>query len=84
VKPADGYGPVDEKAFQEVPRDRIPAEAQKAGAMLMTKSPDGRSIAMRVREVKDKTVIVDLNHPLAGKTLSFDVKVKDIRAAEAR
>jgi FKBP-type peptidyl-prolyl cis-trans isomerase SlyD len=84
VKPEDGYGPVNEKAFQEVPREKIPAEAQKAGAMLMTKAPDGRSIAMRVHEVKDKTIIVDLNHPLAGKTLHFDVKIKDISAAATR
>ena len=84
VKPEDGYGPINDKAFQEVPREKIPAEAQKAGAMLMTKAPDGRSIAMRVSAVKDKTVVVDLNHPLAGKTLNFDVKIKDIKAAEAR
>jgi len=50
----------------------------------MTKAPDGRSVAIRVHEVKEKTVVVDLNHPLAGKTLNFDVKIKDIKAAEAR
>jgi FKBP-type peptidyl-prolyl cis-trans isomerase SlyD len=50
----------------------------------MNKSPDGRGIPMRVHEVKDKTIVVDFNHPLAGKTLNFDVKVTDIKAAEAR
>jgi len=39
---------------------------------------------VRVHEVKEKTVIVDLNHPLAGKTLNFDVKIKEVRAAEAK
>jgi FKBP-type peptidyl-prolyl cis-trans isomerase SlyD len=39
---------------------------------------------VRVHEVKEKTVVVDFNHPLAGKTLNFDVKVMDIRAAEAK
>jgi FKBP-type peptidyl-prolyl cis-trans isomerase 2 len=38
--------------------------------MLMSKSPQGQPITMRVHEVKDKTVVVDLNHPLAGKTLA--------------
>jgi FKBP-type peptidyl-prolyl cis-trans isomerase SlyD len=52
--------------------------------MLMSKSPQGQAIAMRVHEGKDETVVVDLNHPLADKTLNFDVKVTDIRAAEAR
>ena len=84
VKPEDGYGMPNEKAFQEIPREKIPAEAQKAGAMLMTKAPDGRALQLRVHEVKEKTIVVDFNHPLAGKTLSFDVKIKDIRAAEAR
>jgi FKBP-type peptidyl-prolyl cis-trans isomerase 2 len=39
---------------------------------------------MRVHEVKDKTVVVDLNHPLAGKMLNFDVKVTDIKTAEGK
>jgi FKBP-type peptidyl-prolyl cis-trans isomerase SlyD len=52
--------------------------------MLMTKSPQGQPIAMRVHEVKEKTVVVDLNHPLAGKTLTFDVKVTDIKSAETK
>jgi FKBP-type peptidyl-prolyl cis-trans isomerase 2 len=38
----------------------------------------------RVYEAKDKTIVVDLNHLLAGKTLNFDVKVTDIKAADAR
>jgi FKBP-type peptidyl-prolyl cis-trans isomerase SlyD len=84
VKPEDGYGMPSEKAFQEIPRDKIPAEAQKAGAMLMSKAPDGRAVQLRVHEVKEKTVVIDFNHPLAGKTLNFDVKVKDIQAAETR
>jgi FKBP-type peptidyl-prolyl cis-trans isomerase 2 len=49
-----------------------------------TKSPQGRAIAMRVHPVKEKTVVVDLNYPLVGKTLNFDVKVTDIKAAEPK
>jgi FKBP-type peptidyl-prolyl cis-trans isomerase SlyD len=84
VRPEDAYGIPDEKAFQEFPKDKVPSEAQKVGAMLMTKSPDGRMIPIRVHKVTDKTVVVDFNHPLAGKTLNFDVKVKDIKAAETK
>ncbi len=84
VKPEDGYGMPDPAAFQEIARDKIPPEGQKPGAMLMSKTPDGRAVPIRVHEVKDKTVVVDLNHPLAGKTLNFDVKIKDIKSAEAR
>ena len=80
VKPEDGYR-VDPKAFQEIPKDKLPPEAQKVGTMLATKGPQGETIAMRVHEVKEKTVVVDFNSPLAGKTLNFDVKVTDIQAA---
>jgi len=52
--------------------------------VLATKGPQGETIAMHVHEVKDKTIVVDLNHLLACKTLNFDVKVTDIKAAEAR
>lgn len=84
VKPEEGYGMPSKQAFQEIPRETIPAEAQKAGATLMAKGQDGRAIPIRVHEVKEKTVVVDFNHPLAGKTLNFEVKIKDIRAAETK
>jgi FKBP-type peptidyl-prolyl cis-trans isomerase SlyD len=84
VKPEDGYGMPSEKAVQEIPREKIPAEALKEGETLMMKAPDGRAIPIKIAKVNEKTVVVDLNHPLAGKTLHFDVKVKDIKAAEAR
>ena len=84
VKPEEGYGLPNEKAIQEIPREKVPAEAQKEGATLMMKAPDGRAMPIKVAKVKEKTVVVDLNHPLAGKTFHFDIKVKDIKAAEAR
>jgi FKBP-type peptidyl-prolyl cis-trans isomerase 2 len=49
--------------------------------MLMSKSPDGRGIPqLSLHEAKDKTIVVDLNHLLAGKRLNFDVKVTDSTA----
>ena len=45
----------------------------------MGRGPDGRVLYPRVSEVKDETVVLDFNHPLAGKTLTFDVKVLDIK-----
>jgi FKBP-type peptidyl-prolyl cis-trans isomerase SlyD len=84
VRPEDGYGMPDEKAFQEFPKEKVPPEAQKVGAMLMTKSPEGRMLPVRVHKVTDNTVILDFNHPLAGKTLHFDITVKDIKATDVR
>lgn len=79
VKSADGYGDVDEKAVQEVKKSMIPEGARKVGAQLEAKSPDGQSMFPRVTEVREETVILDFNHPLAGKTLIFDVTVLDVK-----
>ncbi len=81
VKPEDGYGPVNPNLFQEVPKDKVPPEGLKVGTVLSARGPQGQVIPVRIREIKDKTVVVDLNHPMAGKTLVFDVKVLDVQDA---
>jgi FKBP-type peptidyl-prolyl cis-trans isomerase 2 len=83
VKPDEAYGPVNKDAFHEVPKEKIPPDGLKVGAMLATKGPDGQVIPVRVAEIKDKTVVMDFNHPMAGKTLVFDVKIVDIQPASA-
>lgn len=74
----NGYGPVNPAAFQEVPLDKLPEDARVAGTMLMAGGPDGQEHPVRVHEVKEETVVLDFNHPLAGKTLNFDIKVLSI------
>lgn len=81
VKPEDGYGPINPQAFQEIPKEKLPADALKVGTMLMAQGPQGQGVPVRVHEIKENTVIMDFNHPLAGKTLSFDIKITDIKAA---
>ena len=83
VKPEDGYGKVDPNAVQEVPKDKIPPNALQVGAVLAARSPEGMVVPMTVREIKEKTVVMDMNHPMAGKTLVFDIKVVDIQPAPA-
>ena len=84
VKPEDAYGAISSKAYQEVPKEKIPVNGLKVGAILAAKSPEGRVIPMRIHEIKEKTVVMDMNHPLAGKTLVFDVKVVDIQPRHHR
>jgi FKBP-type peptidyl-prolyl cis-trans isomerase SlyD len=79
VKPEDGYGLVDPKGFQEVAKEQIPANGMKVGATLAAKGPQGQEIPVRIHEIKEKTVVLDLNHPMAGKTLLFDIKILDIQ-----
>jgi FKBP-type peptidyl-prolyl cis-trans isomerase SlyD len=79
VKPEDGYGKINPQAFQEVPKEKIPANGLKVGAILTAQTPNGGTVPMRVHEIKEKTVVMDMNHPMAGKTLDFNVKVVDIQ-----
>ncbi|MBI3611494.1 MAG: peptidylprolyl isomerase [Nitrospirae bacterium] len=82
VKPEDGYGEVDPNAFREIDKSRIPPEALVVGTPLDGSDPSGRPIHARVREIKESTVVLDFNHPLAGKILLFDVKVLGIQRSD--
>jgi FKBP-type peptidyl-prolyl cis-trans isomerase SlyD len=83
VVPAEaGYGEYDEGLVLEIERRELPAASGvKVGDELVAESPDGDEIAMSVVEVRDESVIVDANHPLAGVTLRYSVAVREIRAA---
>ena len=75
VNPEDGYGPVDPTAQTEVPKEMLPPNALTVGTQLVARSPVGETLLVRIKEIKETTVIIDLNHPLAGKTLFFNLKV---------
>ena len=74
VKPPDGYGDVNPQAIQEIPKEKMPQDI-KIGTQLHGKDGSGQDVRPIVREIRDHTVLLDFNHPLAGKTLFFDVKV---------
>jgi FKBP-type peptidyl-prolyl cis-trans isomerase SlyD len=83
VAPADGYGEFDSAQIVEVPRDQFTGVADLAVGMQFTASgPEGQRI-VTVTKVGLETVTVDGNHPLAGQTLNFDVKIVDVREATA-
>jgi FKBP-type peptidyl-prolyl cis-trans isomerase SlyD len=74
LEPAEAYGEVNPGAVAEVPREQLPPDPLQVGMQLIAEGQAGRRI-VRIKEIKENTVVLDLNHPLAGKTLSFDVKV---------
>ena len=79
VSPDEGYGQVDPAAFTEVPLSELPEEAREPGTALMARDDEGRVQRLRVDRIEGDTATLDFNHPLAGKTLIFDVKVLEIR-----
>jgi len=82
VKPEEGYGQVDPKGFKEIPRSDLPVSDPQVGTPLNARGPQGEELLIHIREVKRNTVILDFNHPLAGKTLHFDVKLVGIDPKE--
>lgn len=78
IEAKDGYGLVDPARVQEVPIALVAPDAREPGTQIQTRGPHGKPLYMRVKEVKKNTIVMDMNHPLAGKRLHFDVKVLDI------
>ena len=79
IKPEDGYGPVVNEAIIEVTRDRMPSSAWKIGAQVQAKGPGDQLLIGRVTEILIDKAVVNFNHPMAGKTLFFEVKVLTIQ-----
>jgi len=84
---SEGYGELTDKAIIEIEKSifekdgKVDDELLKIGNMITMQDQDGNPIDGRVTEIKEDKVIMDFNHPLAGKSLYFTGKVLDIREA---
>jgi FKBP-type peptidyl-prolyl cis-trans isomerase 2 len=76
INPSDAYGEVNEGMIQEVPLTQVP-EGAKVGDTLQGQNEQGQ-FQVSVKEVKENSVVLDMNHPLAGKKLIFDLEVVSI------
>jgi FKBP-type peptidyl-prolyl cis-trans isomerase SlyD len=84
VAPAEGYGEHQPELLISAPREALAHLADlKVGAVVMGEGPDGPFRAL-VREIGETEVALDLNHPLAGKTLEFDVEVISVGAPPSK
>lgn len=72
LEPVDAYGDVNPEAFQEIPIAQIPEDARVVDTILGAEGFEG---PIRVHEVKEEVVVLDFNNPLAGKTLTFDIRI---------
>ncbi len=79
VPPEEAYGPV--KPDIEVPTEKIPERARQVGYSLVVRNRNGTPFPVQVKAVKEKTIVLDANHPLAGKALTFEVKVISVEPA---
>jgi len=80
LKPADAYGERNEALVQTVPGDVFKDKKKelKKDMMLVLKDPNGKVLPATIIKVDEKSITIDLNHPLAGKNLNFKIKVVEI------
>jgi len=79
IPPEEAYGQNDEKLTTQVSRSHLPDSVQPAiGMQLQVKQKDGSIFVVWITGMDEETVTLDANHPLAGKTLNFDVELTDI------
>lgn len=84
VAPDQGYGDHDPRGVQELPRGAFPPGFDpQVGMEITAEGKDGEPLTFSIRDVKPDEIVIDLNHPFAGKTLHFDVTVREVRAATA-
>jgi len=81
VKAEDAYGQYNAEAKQEVPKDQFAGIDLEVGMSLYGQGEDGGTVQVIVQEIGADNVIIDFNHPLAGKDLSFNVSINNIREA---
>ncbi|MEA2005984.1 MAG: peptidylprolyl isomerase [Acidobacteriota bacterium] len=79
VLPEDGYGNYDENLLLEMPKDKIPGNINpEVGIELQLVNKQGNALPVVVKEILEKTIKLDANHPLAGKVLVFDLELLEI------
>jgi FKBP-type peptidyl-prolyl cis-trans isomerase SlyD len=84
LSPEDGYGHYNADALGEVDKGLFPSEKPlQPGMQFLATAPNGEPTPVTVREINAETILVDFNHPLAGKSLHFAVTVRGVRTATA-
>lgn len=75
----EAYGPHRPELIAEIERSRFPEDMKlEVGKEIKLRQPNGRVVAVKIINITEAKVTLDANHPLAGKELSFDIKLVDI------
>jgi FKBP-type peptidyl-prolyl cis-trans isomerase 2 len=79
LSPQEAFGPIDAAAFQDVPRGLVPAAVLQVGYAGEFPGPGGTLIPFRIHAIHEETVTLNLNHPLAGEQVVFEVWVRHVQ-----
>ncbi|MGM0589469.1 MAG: FKBP-type peptidyl-prolyl cis-trans isomerase [Bacteroidota bacterium] len=75
----EAYGERRDDLVVEVSKEELPQNAEpEVGMQLELKNQDGQAIPVQITEIKDEVVVLDANHPLAGKDLNFEIELLEI------
>lgn len=78
IPAAEAYGERMEEAVQEMPREAFGDDVPQEGWAVELQAPDGSTMAATITEVKDDSVTLDFNHPLAGQDLTFEIELVEV------
>ncbi|MBK6993194.1 MAG: peptidylprolyl isomerase [Chitinophagaceae bacterium] len=82
---AEAYGPINPEMIIEMPKDRFPEDLELGiGMPLMMSYQQGQQFQVKIVEIKEEAVMLDANHHLAGKDLTFDLELVEIVAPVSR
>ncbi|MEH6539500.1 FKBP-type peptidyl-prolyl cis-trans isomerase [Halopseudomonas sp.] len=79
IEPERGFGPGNEQNIQTIARDQFDEMELEPGLLVIFADAAGGELPGVVKQVHDSVVEVDFNHPLAGKVITFDVEIVDVR-----
>ncbi|MEM6299118.1 MAG: peptidylprolyl isomerase [Bacteroidota bacterium] len=83
LPPAEAYGEAKAENFVELPKTQFPPDLKPKVGDELTLSSQGGNFQVRVHELKEETVVLDANPPMAGKTLIFDIKIIEVNPKES-
>lgn len=80
----EAYGQVQDDLLMEFPNDRFPADMRpEVGMQLNMDNGAGQNFPVVIKEVRESSVILDANHPLAGEELTFDLELVEIKGGKS-
>ena len=82
LAPEDGYGVYQQEAVRTIKKSEFPEDVElDKGMGFLAKSPQGKDVQFFIKEIEGEKITVDFNHPLAGKTLHFNLELLNLRDA---
>lgn len=84
IKCSEAYGDPNPQLIKEIPRKQIPDQEKiQVGMVMIISLPNGMQIPARIVKAAAESITIDLNHPLAGKTLNFKIKLLEVKSGKS-